>query len=58
MISPEDLDLFQYADDPQTAFEILKTGLTAYARSRKRSKCRPSRNREIRRSPPAPQAAR
>jgi uncharacterized protein (TIGR00730 family) len=31
MISPEDLDLFQYADDPQTAFEILKTGLTAYA---------------------------
>jgi uncharacterized protein (TIGR00730 family) len=31
MISPEDLDLFKYADDPQTAFEILKEGLMAYA---------------------------
>jgi hypothetical protein len=31
MISPEDLNLFQYADDPQTAFEILKTTLMAYA---------------------------
>ena len=31
MISPEDLDLFQYADDPQTAFELLKTGLLAHA---------------------------
>jgi hypothetical protein len=31
MISPEDLDLFHYADDPETAFELLKTGLTAYA---------------------------
>jgi len=31
MISPEDLNLFQYADDPQTAFEILKTGLATYA---------------------------
>ena len=31
MISPEDLDLFQYADDPQTAFDLLKTGLAAYA---------------------------
>ncbi len=31
MISPEDLDLFHYADDPPTAFEILKTGLMAYA---------------------------
>jgi hypothetical protein len=31
MISREDLDLFQYADDPQTAFELLKAGLTAYA---------------------------
>jgi uncharacterized protein (TIGR00730 family) len=31
MISPEDLDLFQYADDPQTAFELLKAGLTPYA---------------------------
>jgi uncharacterized protein (TIGR00730 family) len=31
MISPEDLNLFQYADDPQTAFEILKTGLMTYA---------------------------
>ncbi len=27
-ISPEDLDLFEYADDPQTAFQILKDGLT------------------------------
>jgi uncharacterized protein (TIGR00730 family) len=31
MISPEDLNLFQYADDPNTAFEILKTGLMTYA---------------------------
>jgi uncharacterized protein (TIGR00730 family) len=31
MISPEDLNLFQYADDPQTAFELLKTGLTTHA---------------------------
>jgi hypothetical protein len=31
MIAPEDLDLFQYADDPMTAFEILKTGLMVYA---------------------------
>lgn len=28
MISPSDLELFQYADDPQSAFEILKEGLT------------------------------
>ena len=31
MIAPEDLNLFQYADDPQTAFEILKEGLMLYA---------------------------
>ncbi len=31
MISPEDLDLFQYADDPETAFELLRTGLMSYA---------------------------
>jgi uncharacterized protein (TIGR00730 family) len=31
MISPEDLNLFQFADDPQTAFELLKNGLTVYA---------------------------
>ncbi len=31
MISPEDLGLFQYADDPQTAFEFLKTALQAHA---------------------------
>ena len=31
MISPEDLDLFQYADDPPAAFEMLKTALTAHA---------------------------
>ncbi len=31
MISPEDLNLFQYADDPQTAFELLKQGLMTYA---------------------------
>ena len=31
MIAPEDLNLFQYADDPATAFEILKTGLAVYA---------------------------
>ena len=31
MISPEDLNLFQYADDPQTAFEMLKTALMTYA---------------------------
>ena len=31
MISPEDLQLFQFADDPQTAFELLRTGLNEYA---------------------------
>jgi uncharacterized protein (TIGR00730 family) len=31
MISPEDLDLFQYADDPATAFELLKASLLAHA---------------------------
>jgi uncharacterized protein (TIGR00730 family) len=31
MISPEDLNLFQYADDPQTAFEVLKAGLMTFA---------------------------
>jgi uncharacterized protein (TIGR00730 family) len=31
MISSEDLDLFQYADDPRSAFEILKAGLLTYA---------------------------
>jgi uncharacterized protein (TIGR00730 family) len=30
-ISPEDLSLFEYADDPASAFEILKKGLTVYA---------------------------
>src|SRR5882757_2615139 len=31
MIGPEDLDLFQFADDPAAALELLKTGLTAHA---------------------------
>src|SRR5690242_21104386 len=31
MISPEDLALFQFADDPQTAFELLKAALLAHA---------------------------
>jgi uncharacterized protein (TIGR00730 family) len=31
MIAPEDMALFQYADDPATAFEILKEGLLKYA---------------------------
>src|SRR5215469_3484017 len=31
MISPEDLELFHYADDPQSAFEILKVALMMYA---------------------------
>jgi len=30
MISPNDLRLFEYADDPRTAFELLKTGLMEY----------------------------
>src|ERR1017187_7933737 len=30
-IAREDLDLFQFADDPATAFEMLKPGLSAYA---------------------------
>ena len=30
MISPEDLELFQYADDPESAFEILREGLVRY----------------------------
>jgi uncharacterized protein (TIGR00730 family) len=28
MISPSDLELFEYADDPETAFRILQEGLT------------------------------
>ncbi len=31
MISVEDLALFQFVDDPATAFELLKEGLTVYA---------------------------
>jgi uncharacterized protein (TIGR00730 family) len=31
MIAPEDLNLFQFVDDPATAFELLKTGLAEYA---------------------------
>jgi hypothetical protein len=31
MISPEDLNLFQFVDDPVTAFELLKVGLAEYA---------------------------
>jgi uncharacterized protein (TIGR00730 family) len=31
MVSPEDLSLFQYADDPQAAFDLLKEGLMMYA---------------------------
>jgi uncharacterized protein (TIGR00730 family) len=31
MISPEDMDLFHYADDPKHAFEILKEGLLSHA---------------------------
>jgi hypothetical protein len=30
-ISAADLELFQYADDPAAAFELLKQGLNAYA---------------------------
>ena len=30
MISPEDVDLFQWADTPQAAFEILTAGLTKH----------------------------
>jgi len=30
MISAEDLDLFQYADDPESAFKILSEGLIQY----------------------------
>ena len=29
-ISPEDVSLFEYADDPETAFQILQEGLTKY----------------------------
>src|SRR3954467_9490540 len=31
MIAPEDLELFQFADDPATALELLKAGLNTYA---------------------------
>jgi uncharacterized protein (TIGR00730 family) len=31
MIAPEDVNLFSYADDPETAFEILRAGLTSQA---------------------------
>jgi len=30
MISPEDVSLFQYADDPESAFKILRDGLIEY----------------------------
>jgi len=30
MISESDLELFEYADDPQTAMAVLKEGLTKY----------------------------
>jgi|SRR5215471_19511215 len=30
MVSPEDLKLFEFADDPNTAFELLKPGLLHY----------------------------
>ena len=30
VISAEDLDLFEWADDPQNAFDIIKSGLTEY----------------------------
>jgi uncharacterized protein (TIGR00730 family) len=30
MISPEDLDLFEFADDPESALRILQDGLTKY----------------------------
>jgi predicted Rossmann-fold nucleotide-binding protein len=29
-ISPEDVNLFQWADDPETGFRILQEGLTRY----------------------------
>ncbi|MBI1956541.1 MAG: TIGR00730 family Rossman fold protein, partial [Acidobacteria bacterium] len=29
-ISPGDLELFQFADDPETAFQVLQEGLTKY----------------------------
>jgi len=29
MISPEDLDLFQYADDPASALALLQSGIAA-----------------------------
>ena len=32
VISEEDLSLFEFADDPVTAFELLKPGLLEYAR--------------------------
>jgi hypothetical protein len=31
VISPEDLNLFQFADTPDSAFDLLKAGLTTYA---------------------------
>src|ERR1700733_10589467 len=31
MIAPEDMNLFQYVDDPAAAFELLKAELNAYA---------------------------
>lgn len=30
MISPDDMSLFQFADDPATAFELLRAGLTEH----------------------------
>ena len=55
MISPEDLNLFQFADDPQTAFEILKTGLTDVRHAAGHdARCRRFRSRAIRRSRAGP----
>jgi len=31
MISPEDLNLFEYADTPEAAFEVLRRGLVSHA---------------------------
>jgi uncharacterized protein (TIGR00730 family) len=31
VISPQDLGLFQFADDPESAFDVLKSGLMYYA---------------------------
>jgi uncharacterized protein (TIGR00730 family) len=48
MISPEDMNLFKFADDPQTAFGLLRDGLTEfYLKPEPRQPAAPAEGPEI-----------